>query len=441
MTESMDNSFRRAPALIRRGLAAVCLLAALPLMAAQPTAPSAQGTEDWQAVFGRTVERMGTDRARQANRSRADAEQARAQGWLADAPSVNGLYRNDRLMTDRGAVEMEFGMSLPLRRPGQTDAWQALADQWSSSVSARDSAMRLSLAGQLRQAAWSWRMAEVELSAAKVRLNQMQRDRRIVERQIQLGEAAAVDRLAVQARLLDIQQQVEARQADLSAAQAHWHNLTGLSRLPSNLVEKPKMPAGPITADYLLKSHPVLREIAAQVGVDTARLSAERAAGAGAPQLGLGVKRDRGDRGAPYDNSLMLSFSLPFGGQRYRDPKLAEISQQRARSLVELTRTASRIEARAHKLRTRVASWPARIKQLRTRADLAQRQLKLKQKAQRLGELDWSRLLDFERQAAAAALAADLAVVSWHRDQADLNQALGAYPGRPSTTSDSVPQS
>jgi len=392
---------------------------------------------DWAAVMAQTVKRVGTDRSLLADQARSRAERARADGMLAGAPSLEGLYRNDRLMSDYGAVEMEFGLRLPLRRPGQTAAWQALADRWATSAAVRDLALRLKVAGQLRSAAWAWRMARVELVAAKTRLAQMLRDKKIVDGQIRLGEAAAVDRLAVDARLLQVRELVEARQADVAAATARWQRLTGLKRLPANLVEQPSLPKSGIDRAYLIKQHPMLRRIVAQVGLDGARLDAMRAAGAGSPELGLSVKRDRGDRNGVYDNSLMLSFSLPFGGQRYRNPQLAEISQQRARSQVELTRTATDIESRVAGLRARLARWQTRVAQLQQRADLSERQLKLKQKAQRLGELDWSRLLDFERQAAAARLAADLAVVSFHRDQANLNQALGELPGqsRKSTTS------
>lgn len=392
-------------------------------------APAASAAPDWRQALDQAVKRARLETADRADQNRAAAEKARAEGWLAGAPSLEGLYRNDRPITNRGEVEMELGLNLPLRRPGQTEAWKMLAGRWAGNAQARAQALRLGVAGRLRAAAWRWREVEAALAETTLRFKQVQRDMTIVKRQIRLGESAGVDRLAVEARLLDIRQRLAERHQALTAAQAHWHWLTGLNRLPSDLDETPRLPVGPVTASYLLKTHPVLRQLATRVDLDAAQLAAERAAGAGTPELGLAVKRDRGDRATPYDNSLMLTFSVPFGGQRYRDPKLAALSQQRAQRQVEMVRTATRLQARVSLLRARVSGWPERLKQLTRRADLKRRQLVLMRKAQRLGEIDWSRLLTFERQAAEARLQAGLAKVSYLRDRADLAQALGELPG------------
>lgn len=426
----------RRPAVVGwRGALALVVLSAALLQAPAEAADA----PDWQATLLQAVKRADLGQSRAADEMRSQAERRRADGLLAGAPSAEGLYRSDRPMTNLGAVEMELGVSVPLRRPGQTAAWQTLADRWSDRAQVRSLSDQLTLAGQLRTVAWDWRTAQVELEAARTRLAQMKRDQEIVIKQIRLGEAAKVDRLAVDARLLEVRQQVTARKADVAAAEARWQRLTGLQQLPADLIEQPALPTGPVTREYLLKHHPMLREIAAQVGIDAAQLAAERAAGAGSPELGLGVKRDRGDRNSVYDNSLMLTFRLPFGGERYRAPKLAELSQQRARNLVALTRTATDIESEVAGLRARLDGWKTRVVQLQQRADLTQRQLQLMQKAQRLGEIDWSRLLDFERQAAEAHLAAQVAKVSLERDQSSLSQALGELPGQAETAAVKAP--
>ncbi|ACX95069.1 TolC family protein [Halothiobacillus neapolitanus] len=408
------------------------LLSGTAWAAAPPQTEPAQKT--WAQLINQTEQRIEQNLVTEADRVRFESEQARANGILAGAPVVDGLYRSDRLMSDFGANEMEIGVRLPLRRFGQSDAWRALAEQSALSAKTRTEANRLILLGDLRQMAWDWRRAEVELSTAKERNRIMQRDLAAVTKQLKHGEAAEVDRMSVESRALAVQEAVTAAQMQLDTIQTRWQQLTGTSQLPLDLgqvtpteqalLNNPELN----TPDGLLAQQPLLRQMASEVGMSTARIEAERAAGAGTPEIGLGVKRDRGDRGVPYDNSLQLTLSIPFGGQKYRDPALAEMAQQRATAQVALIKNTQQILGEVMALRQRIAAWPSRLTQLDRRAALSEKTLTLKQKALRLGELDWTRLLDFEREAADARLQARLAHIAYQADQSSLKQTLGLMP-------------
>lgn len=393
-----------------------------------------QPSQTWAQLLDQTEQRQSQNLVTQADDARVTAEQNRAHGLLAGAPVLDGLYRGDQPLSNYGATEMQLGVRLPLRRFGQTDAWRTLAEQSALDAKTRAAANRLVLLGALRQLAWDWRRAQIELSTAKERDRIMQRDLAAVRQQLKHGETAKVDQMIVESRALAVQEAVSAAQIQLDGIQTRWQQLTGTQQLPSNLgdttpaqravVNNPELS----TPNGLLAQQPLLRQMASEVGMSTALIEAERAAGAGAPEIGLGVKRDRGDRGTPYDNSLQLTLSIPFGGQKYRDPALAQMAQQRATAQVALIKNTQQILGESAALRQRIAAWPARLAQLDQRAALSEQTLALKRKAVRLGELDWTRLLDFERETADARLQARLAHIAYLTDQSSLKQTLGLMP-------------
>lgn len=421
---------------IRRGLLCLVLAFGLSTSAAWAAAPTPieSSRTTWAQVLEQTERRISQNLVTEADTTRSASELARANGILAGAPVIDGLYRNDKPMSDYGATEMQLGVRLPLRRFGQTTAWRALADQAAINARTRAAANQLALLGTLRQLAWDWRRAEVELSTAKERDRIMQRDLQAATTQFKRGEIAEVDRLSVESRALAVQEAVKAAQVQLDNIQARWQQLTGTQQLPTDLgriapAEQAKMNSPEYdTPEGLLAQQPLLRQMASEVGMNTARIEAERAAGAGAPEIGLGVKRDRGDRGMPYDNSLQLTLSIPFGGQKYRDPALAEMAQQRAMAQVALIRNTQQILGEVKALRQRLAAWPSRLAELDRRAALSEQTLRLKQKALQLGELDWTRLLDFERETAGARLQARLAHIAYLADLSRLKQTLGLMP-------------
>lgn len=402
-------------------------LAPLNAQAAMPPATAS----DWQGILAQAERRLDMNLVTEADLARVRAERSRANGWLAGAPVIDGLYRDDRPMTNRGEGEMQLDMRLPLRRFDQTGAWQRLSEQAALNAKSREAATRLELLGTLRQLAWDWRRAETTLKTAEQQATIMRRNLDVVTHQVKLGEAAEVDRLTVESSLLSAEDAVHQARIQFQNAQSRWQSISGSPALPTDLgaPEKTPIPTTPVTAESLFQTHPILRRMASEVGLDSAKIDAERAAGAGAPELGFGIKRDRGDRGTPWDNSLLVTLSLPIGGQAYRNPALAEMAQQKAQAQVALMRTAHQIQGDVTAYQQRVAEWPTRIAQLDRRAELTEKTLKLKEKALRLGELDWSRLMYFEQEAASARLQANLAHIDYRADQSGLKQSLGLMPG------------
>ncbi|WP_407275847.1 TolC family protein [Halothiobacillus sp. DCM-1] len=385
---------------------------------------------DWPTVLRAASERQMLTAQTQADAERSQAETQRAQGWLAGAPTVESLYRSDQTLSQQGAGEMQLGIRLPLRRAGQTQAWVELARQTELDAHSRAQAAQLALLGQLRTLAWDYRLAQNRLLMAQNRHTQLQQQLQATERAVRRGETAALDADLLRVRVLEATANLATEQAQTDAMRARWHNMTGLNELPADLGQTPIPDALTQLTDAngLIQQQPLLAHLAEQVELARATLAATRAEGAGAPELGIALKRDRSDRQVPWDNSVQLSFSLPIGGEAYRAPQLASLNQQRTAAHISLVQTTQTLWGDILDLRARLAAWPNRIALLEQRAALAEAVLRKQARAHQLGEIDGTSWLVYERDAAEARLAASEARLLAARDASQLKQAYGLMP-------------
>lgn len=391
---------------------------------------AADAAADWSTILRVAAERQHVQDRQQADWARHQAEQERADGWLAAPPSIDGLYRTDQPMSQQGAGELQFGVRLPLRRPGQTQAWSQLAEQTALDADSRARASSLALLGQLRGLAWDWRLATNRLHAAQTRHTQIAQQLRATEKRVEQGDTAAIDAQILRTRVLESAALLAAAQTDAEARGTRWQAATGLTTLPSDLGRTPipERLQRLTDANELIHQQPLLAHLADQINLAGATLTAARAEGAGAPELGLAIKRDRSDRYTPWDNSLQLSLSLPIGGETYRAPQLAELNQQKSAAQISLIQTTQALWGDILELRARVAAWPPRVALLNQRAALAETLLKKQQRAFALGEIDGMAWRMYEQEAADAALMASEAQLLAERDASQLKQAYGVLP-------------
>lgn len=414
------------------GLLSASAFAQSPVPVPVPSANAANHS-DWATILAAAAERQQLGLRPQADAERSAAERRRAEGWLAGAPMLDGLYREDRPLSNQGAGERQFGLRLPLRRPGQSEAWTQLAEQTALDARSRQQAAELALLGLLRNLAWDVRLADARVQAAQIRYRQLTQLLTAMRRQVALGEAAAIDAQLLESRALDAEVALAAEQTSAEAARARWQAATGQTNLPVDLGQTaiPAALSQLNDANALIRQQPLLAHLADQAQLAGAVLNASRAEGAGAPELGVAIKRDRSDRQTPWDNSLQLSLSLPIGGEVYRAPQLAELNQQKSAAQVSLIQATQSLWGDILDLRTRTAAWPARLRLLDQRVTLAETVLAKQQKARTLGEIDWATWLIYEREAADARLQAQEAHQQAARDASLLKQAYGLMPSAP----------
>ena len=357
--------------------------------------------------------------------ARADEAKARAEIASAFTPAPASLSLsslNDRLTRNRGKHEWEAEVAMPLWLPGQQAARQAEAESAAAQVAARRSALRLELAGELREAWWAVAAARNTRDLAERRVESARGLEGDVLRRYQAGDLPRIDaNLAQGERLLAEADALEA-EAGLLAAEQAWRNLTGTPAPAVLPEESAAMPQEPV------EDHP--RLVAAAAAARTAR-SRQRVAEEtrrDAPEFALRVVRERGEFSEPYANVIGVKLTIPLSsGPRVRQESAAaraETSQADA----ELALARLKLQLDTEKARRDLAAAERQFAMASLRRELSADTLRLSEKAFSLGESDLTTLLRVRAGAFEAQAFLNRQEVARAAAQSRLKQVLGVMP-------------
>lgn len=361
----------------------------------------------------------------------ARAAEADARGELADSltpgpASLSLGYLGDSLSGDRGKREWEVELAAPLWLPGQQAARRDEAAGAVAQVTARRAALRLQIAGAVREAGWAVAAARNAFDLSRRRVESARALEADVLRRFDAGDLARVDaNLARGERLAAEAEMTEAEIARLEAEQA-WRNLTG--------APAPDVLAAEVVRSLLQSSpeaaaeHPRLVAAAATARVAQAGLRVVEATRRDAPELALRLVRDRGDAGESYANSLGVQLTVPFSsGPRLRlDNAAARAQLAEADAELALARHALTLDM--EKARAELAAVERRLAMAREHQAFAADNLRLAEKAFALGESDLTTLLRIRATAFEAEAFLDRQRVAQAAAQSRLNQVMGVLP-------------
>lgn len=197
-----------------------CLLVALLLVAVTPAHSETSMTlaQAFAAAWQRQPAAQAfaeRERAAQARRQAADA-------FTPEPPSIELGTRSDRFNSNRGAQEQEFGLILPLWLPGERGGAQALADAESVALNQRALALRLQLAGEVRQAWWAWQLARNEQGLAALRIASATQLRGDVARRVAAGDLSRADQHQAEGALATAQ--ALAAETEAAAESTHFRS-------------------------------------------------------------------------------------------------------------------------------------------------------------------------------------------------------------------------
>jgi len=395
------------------------LLCALPMLAALPA--RAGGLADMvEAAWARHPQA-------QAMPSRETAVAARGEvagSLLPGAPSVSLATLNDRMNRDRGQEEWEVEMALPLWLPGQRAARMAEAESMAVEVAAQREAMRLQLAGEVRDAWWALAAARAAAVLAKQRAETAQRLEADVERRLRAGEVSRIDANLASGERLAAEAEVEETSLALLAAEQGFGNLVGL---PAPQTLSPEggeaaLPAPTIDADPRWRA----AVAAADLARDRRRVVGESRREA--PELAFRFKRDRGGFDEPFANAVGVKLTIPLSSEPRLRQEVADAEAEAMQAGAEAGRLRQRLERDRQQATSALASARRQLVAAETRRALAADTLQLTEKAYALGETDLPTLLRvraaaFEAEANHARQSIARAA-AWSR----LRQAMGVLP-------------
>jgi len=402
---------------MRLSLCIICLALAQFAMAADP-APVARDLHDALQLAWRVNPQA---QALEARRNEVLARRGTAAALLPYAPAASASYRSDQLTGNAGQREFDAELGLPLWLPHEQATRLGLVDAEQAELDAAAAALRLAIAGELRDALWAAALAENETQLARERLQAAAALEQDVARRVDAGYLATTDLLLAQGETLTARGALLDREAQLAQARRSYALLSGGADLPAASTEATRETPPP-------ESHPALRAAHSVIVLATARVRVAAKAQRENPELALFARNERAGAADPYSNSVGVKVRLPLDSAAYRQPAVAAAQ-------TELTQA----EAEYRLQQQRVAADTSRAQQdldyALQHVELAQKQqaygaenLKLVQKAFDLGERDLPTLM----RARAAAQQADLALaqktIALARARANLNQAQGILP-------------
>lgn len=354
--------------------------------------------------------------------SAAQARTDMASGLTPGPASLSLSTLDDQLGANRGKREWELEVETPLWLPGQRNAAQAEAQAAQKEFDAQQRALRLQLAGEVREAWWAVAEARSNYALAETRHQVAQALSQDVERRVRAGELARLDFNLAQVEQLSSQSEQDDAKSALQQAEQNFLLLTG---------EAPpqELPPEPLTgAESVAAAHPQVQAAAAGKDLAEAKLALVQKSLRDAPTLAFRMVRDRADFADTYADAFGVKLTIPFSfGARVRqdlDGNRAQLAQAQTEYDQALRRThlAKETGQRLLQASQRQLELAAR------RAALTQDNLTLLEKSFALGESDLPALLKARAAHFDAQALLQRQQINAHAVVSRINQSLGVLP-------------
>ena len=349
-----------------------------------------------------------------------------AGGLTPSAPTLSVSQRGDQFNANRGQREWEAKLGLPLWLPGERDARRQLAETGATENGAAVSALRLTLAGELREAFWGWRLAHNETELAHERLVTAEALEQVVQRRVAAGDLALVDLNLVRHETLAARATLLFAQARLAESRQNWKVLTG-----DGLTGNELMPPGDeeaIAPEPPPDAHPRLEAARQSVALAHAKVKLTAETPRNTPELGLFTRRERSGADAAYVDSVGISMQLTFASEARNRPITAAANRALIQAESEYRLVRQRLELDSERARQNLVTAASLLDLSSAQRELARENLKWLQKAFDLGETSLANLLKTRATHLESELNHALRQIGVAQAKARYNQAQGVLP-------------
>lgn len=342
--------------------------------------------------------------------------------WFADAPRLNIRYEDDLPTDDIGSREFETSLELPLWNWGQKSQLKNLAAQSDQSMQWIKSALKLKIAGQIRNALWDIRKKELRYQHAQT-ISQISKTlREKIKRRVELGDLAHTDLLLASSHQLAKETALIKAEAELMHSRQDYLSLTQIDKMPAQFIE------GKSPIEIINDSHPELTLINALINRKKAEMNLVESEGSGQSSVSIGGKSEKGGENEDDIERLSLEISIPFGGSAHLQPKIAkkniELSELMALRLKTHRHLQKKLHEASHDLKVINAELAIadRLKQI------AEKHLGISRLSFSAGEINLIDLLTIQARTFDSILYADEHQLEYYKKTAFYNQAVGVTP-------------
>lgn len=357
----------------------------------------------------------------EASRAENDAQAVAANSLLPGAPAVILGHRGDQLNSNAGMREWEAGIALPIWLPGQRDARQHQAQVGKHSLEGNIRALRLKLAGDLREAIWQVRQAEAQTRLDEERSSSAKRLAEDIARRVQAGELARTDLNLAQNEWRTAQAAVLHSRSRLLQAQQAYASLTGMTTLPDDVSENAQ--TKPLPDD-----HPFLEEARLAIEAAQAQVRVASSSRRDSPEVELSTRRERGNLNDPYASTVAITLRLPLSSDARNLPRSSAAQTALTGAHSEYARVRLTLEYQRLQAEQTLQAADQVLELARQQRAAARENFDLIQKSFDLGESDLFALLRAMTASFEAEQSYNQQEIALALARARLNQAKGVLP-------------
>jgi cobalt-zinc-cadmium efflux system outer membrane protein len=263
-------------------------------------------------VFAHALENSPEAMETPVREQQAQDYSSTGKSFLSGRPSLQLSYYDDGIIDSTGLTEMEYGVQLPLWRPGQRQDTRQMGRNYSEQVEAWKEALALSVAGKVRAVLGAIALAELEIQLQQQAVADAQQLNDITNTLFAAGEVARLELLQTQSMLLEQRSELLSADAMLVDAERLYNTLTGLEIRPDRPYQEAQIADKDIDG-----KHPGLHYLHTAIDLADSNIKQNERVAMGNPQLTVGSRRERADQFQNYISSIGISLSIPFGGKSF----------------------------------------------------------------------------------------------------------------------------
>lgn len=380
-----------------------------------------------EEVVNLTYERYPQSALVAAYEEESRALEQRSTSWIAGFPMIYLQYIDDSLISDRGISEIQSGYQIPVWMWGQREASQRVTEEARFASQKYATALKLEIAGLVRNTLWNLRIVENRREIAKQIYEVAQRLTQVVGRRVELGDLSRQDQLLAQGDELEKKTVYLEAEAEVMHARKAYQNLTRMSRAPAQFDEIQSKKAD------LDEQHPSLA--AADASVERAQAEVEftrRSKQGNQPSIMIGTDSTSvaaaGSRARDYGTGTNLVLQIPIGGDNWHAPAVAQANVALNERIVQRETLRRQLEKALHEARHNLEVDSAALVVLEQRRTIAESQIAMSRISFEAGEISLIDYLKIQTGAQSAIRDARERALMVKRDTATLNQVLGVAP-------------
>ncbi len=352
----------------------------------------------------------------------SDALNERGSSWISGAPQLQTYYKDDFAGTNTGAYEFDGTIQVPVWNWGQRDAGLQLAAQAEQNATMQMQAVKLNVAGLVRDALWTLKLEDLRYEMFQKELSLTENLLKTVQRRFELGDLPKADFLLAQSEVLQKKTDLIQQEAAVMHARKRYYFLTQTHKMPAHIDEIQS------TVLTIQDSHPGLAAINTMIAQKKAEIEWIKTQGSGQTTVAVGGVTERASRNDRSINSIAFMVNIPFGGSAFLAPQIAAANRDYVAAETEKMHLYRALSAQLHEAEHELDVEKAQLGIAQQMQANAQEQLKMADFSFNAGEINLTEFLIVQTLAYRAIKNAQESGIRLQRDIAFYNQAVGVMP-------------